>query len=190
MRPTLSGFRMTSRCSHTASLMANSLASEAAASMVQETDMSDRVLPPREAIMIIRSQSNSLLYLLMGLIALGAVGIAYWMIASHSGPTSTTTVIMSAPTAGPAATSGDVRHSPDRPAPDNRPRDSAPAQLAGAVPGPDPALALGAKHVGSITTEGGDVGGNRRWSQCCHRGLCVRRLGHGQCGRRDRGAVD
>ena len=97
--------------------------------------MSDPVLPPREAVTIIRSQSNGPLYLLVGLIALGAVGIAYWMTASywHFGPASTTTVIMAAPTAGPAATSGDVRHSP-RPASDNRPRDSAPARDSQAQP--------------------------------------------------------
>ena len=98
--------------------------------------MSDPVLPPRETITIIRGESNGPLYLLVGLIALGAVGIAYWMTTSHwhPGPASTTTVIMSAPTAGPAATSGDVRHSPDRPASDNRPRDSAPARASQAPP--------------------------------------------------------
>ena len=92
--------------------------------------MSDPVQPPRETVTIIRGESNGPLYLLVGLIALGAVGITYWMTASyrHPGPASTTTVIMAAPTASPAATSGDVRHPPDRPASDNRPRDSAPAR--------------------------------------------------------------
>jgi hypothetical protein len=92
--------------------------------------MSDPVLPPRETVTIIRGESNGPLYLLVGLIALGAVGIAYWMTTSHwhPGPASTTTVIMSAPTAGPAAPSGDVRPSPDRP------RDSAPASAPQAPP--------------------------------------------------------
>ena len=92
--------------------------------------MSDPALPPREAVTIIRSQSNGPLYLLVGLIALGAIGVVYWVATSHwhLGPASTTTVIMAAPTAGPAATSGDARHRPDRPAPDSRPRDTAPAQ--------------------------------------------------------------
>jgi len=101
--------------------------------------MSDPVLPPRESVTIIRGESNGPLYLLVALIALGASGIAYWMTTSpwHPGLASTTTVIVSAPTAGPAAPSGDVRHSPDRPATDNRPRDSAPAQ---ASPAPPPVL--------------------------------------------------
>lgn len=92
--------------------------------------MSDPVLPPRESITIVRGESNGPLYLLVGLIALGAVGIAYWVATSdwHPGPASTTTVIMAAPTAGPVATPRDVGHRPDRPAPDSRPRDTAPAQ--------------------------------------------------------------
>ena len=92
--------------------------------------MSDPVLPPREAITIVRSQSNGPLYLLVGLVALGAVGVVYWMTTSywHPGPTSTTTVIMPAPAPGPASTSRDQRHLPDRPPSDNRPRDSGPGR--------------------------------------------------------------
>jgi hypothetical protein len=99
--------------------------------------MSEPVQPPRKTITIIRGESNGPLYLLVGLIALGAVGVVGWMSASywHFGPASTTTVIMSAPTAGPAATSGDARRPPDRPASDHRPRDSGPAP---AAPAPTP----------------------------------------------------
>ena len=129
IRPTLSAFRRTSR-HRQRRRPPDSEVSEEAASIVQEIDMSDPVLPAREAVTIIRSQSNGPLYLLVGLIALGAVGVLYWMATSYwyPGPTSTTTVIMSAPTAGPAATSGDGRHSLDRPASDNRPRDFTPAR--------------------------------------------------------------
>jgi hypothetical protein len=101
--------------------------------------MSDPVQPPRETVTIIRGESNGPLYLLVGLVALVAVGAVYWMAESyrHPGPASTTTVIMSAPTAGPAARPGDARRPPDRPASDHRPRDSAPAP-APAAPAPTP----------------------------------------------------
>jgi hypothetical protein len=91
--------------------------------------MSDPAIPPRETVTVIRSESNGPLYLLVALIALGAVGVVYWVTNSHwhPGPTSTTTVIMPAPTSGPAPASGDVRPSSDHQPPDNRPRDSAPA---------------------------------------------------------------
>ena len=83
--------------------------------------MSDRVLPPREGITIVRSQSNGLRstqpfspgsYLIGGLIALGAVGLGYWMFASYPRPGFTMTSVMSAPTAGPGATSGDMQAPP------------------------------------------------------------------------------
>jgi len=90
--------------------------------------MSNPALPPHEAITFIRRESNGPLYLVVGLIALGAVGFGYWMFASYPRPAFTMTSVMSAPTAGPAATSGDVRYPPDRPASDNRPRDSTPAR--------------------------------------------------------------
>ena len=90
--------------------------------------MSHPALRPREVITFIRGESNGPLYLLVGLIALGAVGFGYWMFASYPRTAFTMTSVVSAPTAGPAATSGDVRHPPDRPASDNRPRHSAPAR--------------------------------------------------------------
>ena len=88
--------------------------------------MSDQMPPSRETVTIIRSESNGPLYLLVALIAFAVVGAAYWVTTAHwhLGPTSTTTVIM------PAPTSGDVRPEPTRQVPDNRPRDAAPASQA------------------------------------------------------------
>ena len=94
--------------------------------------MSDQMPPSRETVTIIRSESNGPLYLLVALIVVVAVGVVYWVTASHwhPGPTSTTTVIVPAPASGPAPPSADVRPEPNRQVPDNRPRDAAPASQA------------------------------------------------------------
>jgi hypothetical protein len=96
--------------------------------------MSGPALRSRETVTIMRSESNGALYLAVAVITLGAVGFSYWMFASYPRPAFTMTSVMSAPTAGPAVASGDMRQPPDRPASDNRPRDSAPRQNGQAPP--------------------------------------------------------
>ena len=149
--PTPSGFRKT-LAAGSASLMPNSSASKMAASIVQEIKMSDPVLPPREAITIVRAESNGPLYLLVGLIALGrswpCVLDDHFVFASwasvhddgdHAGPARRRPAGNFWRRAALARSSG-IRQSP--------PRFRAGARLAGAAPSPDPALALGPNMSG------------------------------------------